>query len=172
MAAVRVQVKRVAYPVVGATWAGLEHAMALLGPVRGGVTYPAYTDWDIRWCYSARALGATQWVARAVEVDAEVTITLPSWHVPRRADGALVARWAAYLEALRAHEDGHAALARRAAHAVRAAMVSAGMRSHCSTESLAEAERNAVTSALNAARLRDVAYDRDVLRRRRRGPCR
>jgi predicted secreted Zn-dependent protease len=140
------------YPVVGCSPAELVAAMSLLGPTRGGHRYAAYTDWVVTYRFRVVDLAPA-----AVAVEADVTMTLPHWIPLRSVPRELVDRWERYVDALRAHERGHVALAERAVEEVRAAIAKTPRQLdigavHATAASAAEA-------ALAAVRERERDYD-------------
>jgi predicted secreted Zn-dependent protease len=106
------------YVIAGSNARQLRAAIALLGPVRDGHRFGAYTDWEITWRFRRCASAITM-----VEVDLVACVTLPAWRPPRTAPRALVDEWRRYRSAMTAHERGHVALAEEAAHALAAALV-------------------------------------------------
>ncbi len=105
------------FSITGATPAELRDALSILGPLRDGARYAAFTDWTVT--YRMRPACAP---VRHLHVTAGAVIHLPLLRAPRSAPRALVARWNLYVEALRRHEMGHVAIARAAARAVHAAL--------------------------------------------------
>lgn len=101
------------FSITGATPAELRDALSILGPLRDGARYAAFTDWTVT--YRVRP-------ARHIHVTASAVVHLPLLRAPRSAPRALVERWNLYVEALRRHEMGHVAIARAAARAVHAAL--------------------------------------------------
>lgn len=118
---VRAFVAEVRYDVVGATVEEIRASLrtsaaeVLPGGARG------YHRWDIKWTYRyARAEVYCELSDIAIELNS--TITLPEWQQPDEADPAVVAAWNQYLVDLRSHEDGHRAMAYRAASEIRRAL--------------------------------------------------
>jgi predicted secreted Zn-dependent protease len=131
------------FAVAGGAIEDLRRALAILGPLRDGVRYAAFTDWEVSFHVRTEAPSRADALARAgalVHVRAEApsradalaptgalvhvraTVHLPTWRPPRSADRALVARWERYTAALRRHEMGHVALAKAAGDAVLAGL--------------------------------------------------
>jgi predicted secreted Zn-dependent protease len=105
------------YAVTGSTARQIRAVMELLGPIRAGRRYGAYTDWEVRWRLSPRRDGEL-FVAGGVDVVADAVVTLPSWRRPSSASERLAAAWRRYLGALRRHEQAHVEIAEAAARLV------------------------------------------------------
>lgn len=153
---VTVMVDYATYAVVGTTWTQIERAVALLGPTRDGVTYPAYTDWRIEWGFGLVSMDAA-WHIAGLRVDALVTVTLPTWLGLPAAAVVLKRRWNAYVDNLSEHEAGHVDVARRAAHDAYADM--SRVAPSTNRRAFVSALSRAGEGALSAARSHDVSYD-------------
>jgi predicted secreted Zn-dependent protease len=137
--------------------------MACLGPLRAGVRYLAYTDWELSWSYLP-TLRHEGWVAADVDVLARVVITLPAWLAPPSAPAALRATCDARLARLRDHEEQHAAHARDAAQSLHDALAALTPRADLGT--LARATNAVAAEIIEGARDRDRRFDgacRDTL---------
>ena len=102
------------YDVKGTSALELRTAMDRLGPKdpADGTAYAGFTKWTIAWSYDyATAAGCAVSNPRVV---VRIQIKLPRWRAARRADPALARQWARFVEALRRHEEGHAAIALQA----------------------------------------------------------
>jgi predicted secreted Zn-dependent protease len=112
-AELRVERELVTYPVVGRTLEQRRRAMRTLGPVRHGVTFPAYTDWWLGWSFAAREGDSTVVLSRAF-VTLRLRLTIPSEGAHGCVEGVGRA-WGEEVAKLRAHEERHALAARREA---------------------------------------------------------
>ncbi len=153
---VAVRTRQQHYAVNGATLEQLQRTIRLLGPRRGGIAYPAYTDWEIHWSHVSEH-GESGWSARDVTAVVSATITLPCWRPPRTADPALVKDWQRLIAAIEAHEQGHVGLAAHAARALADRLDA--LRSYPSQPALVEAARQLADQVLEEARRRERSYD-------------
>ncbi len=103
--------QEVPYPITGATKDDLRRAIAVLGPLRGGVRYAAFTDWEV--IYRVRPLEDPP-----LTVVVSAVVRLPELHAPRSIAPDILEPWGHYIEALRRHEMGHVAIARAAGQAL------------------------------------------------------
>ncbi|MEP6897940.1 MAG: DUF922 domain-containing protein [Rhodanobacter sp.] len=120
------------YAVTGNDAQALRRSLNANGPlVADGKRYDAYTRWKLRWHYhwNSDATGACALVSFDSVTD--VQMTLPQWQIPERIPQALRRQWAAYLQALRTHEEGHAQIGRAAADAMDNLMRTFGTRPDC-----------------------------------------
>ncbi len=126
--------------------------MAVAGPTRDGICFPAYTDWTLTYRY--RTAGhAPRVVACDVEICATAIIHLPEWHAAQRADEALRAKWMRFVTDLEEHEREHAVTAQAAAVSLERAVEALAP---CCDEATLDAR---IEALLNATR-RD-AHQRD-----------
>jgi predicted secreted Zn-dependent protease len=157
---VEMRVRERHYTVVGSSASQILDAMGLLGPIRGGVRYGAYTDWEVGWRLCPRAVEGGV-VAADARVTVEVVVTLPRWQRPRSAPESLAQRWQRYLAALRRHEGGHVEIAEAAGRVVAERL--AALAPAPSVAALELAARAA--AELAAERLRRVERDFDATSR-------
>jgi predicted secreted Zn-dependent protease len=145
------------YEIAGSSGVELRAAMERLGPKDpvGGTPYAGYTKWTVAWSY--RYERVDRCALADVRVVARIRITLPRWDGARRADPTLAAEWSRFIAALRRHEDGHAAIARRAAR--RVARRLAALRPSRSCARLERVADAAAVRILNEARAAEIAYD-------------
>ena len=126
------------YAVGGQTVAEVHRAMAAAAPTADGTTYFGMTasQIDVRF----RTVEDTDGCRLGdVEVDLDVTMTLPEWAPDGPTDYAVRRDWARFAAALRRHEDGHRRRAEAGAQAVAAAL--AGVRAATCAEADAEGQR-------------------------------
>src|SRR5579884_927583 len=109
--AVTVAARERYYDIAGATAAALRDQIRRFGPADdSGARRDALTVWELEWAY--RPAPARDGCAlREVRVTLTLTVTLPRWTPPAAAPADLRAAWRTYLERVRVHEAGHAALA-------------------------------------------------------------
>lgn len=145
------------YPVTGSSWAELRQAMAANRPWKNGPEMHGRTDWHLRWTFQLEetAQGAR---LRAFDLTTTVTITLPSWKPPPDADPALVQQWKQFFANLKRHEEGHLAIARQAAAAVRKRI--ATIQQAPTLRQLSDQLHAAAQAAMAEFRDRDAEYDR------------
>jgi predicted secreted Zn-dependent protease len=151
-----VLVRRETYTIAGSRLDHLQRAVLLLGPRRNGVVHPAFTDWEVRWSYAPEH-GAFDVRATDPQVVAEVTCTFPIWRPPSSVSVDLVSCWAAYLDALERHEQGHVDLGGAAATAIYEALRT--LSPYATPGALQSAAESAVTAVLEEMRARERAYD-------------
>jgi predicted secreted Zn-dependent protease len=153
---IEARVREVRYPVVGATAAELRDVMRVVGPRVGGHPFGAATRWEVTWTYGA-VREATGFAVAAVRVGVDIEVKLPLWRPCRGTSEALVMEFAAYLAALRAHEEGHARVALGAGRSVRRALEAVSGAADLS--SLHERAAAAAEWVLRHARHEEIAYD-------------
>lgn len=103
--------REVPYPITGATKDEIRRAIAVLGPLRGGIRYAAFTDWEV--IYRVRPLEDPR-----LTVAVSAVVRMPELHAPRSISPEILEAWGRYIEALRCHEMGHVAIARAAGQAL------------------------------------------------------
>lgn len=146
------------YEISGSTALELRAGMDRLGPKDPayGTPYAGYTRWGIRWSYDyATAAGCG---IENVAVAARIDIVLPRWRDARSGPRELVAEWRRFIAALRRHEEGHAAIARRGARRIARRLES--MRTFPSCARLERAADTAAERILEQTRVAERAYDR------------
>lgn len=133
------------YRITGATRGEIARAIAILGPMRGGVRFAAFTDWEV--VYRVRA------GAPPPSVEVRAVVRLPDLVAPLSATADLREAFARYVDALRRHEGGHVAIAESAGHAVREAL--SALPESAGPRDVDRAARTAIASA----HARERAYD-------------
>jgi predicted secreted Zn-dependent protease len=110
------------YDVSGSTPRELRESMIRHGPRDGERPVYGYHSWNVRWRFSYAPENGR---CRMTDVFVEVTSVtqLPRWRPERTASARLVAEWEAFVERLRAHEDGHRDLGLEAAAQVRGTLL-------------------------------------------------
>ena len=153
---VRSRVRR--YEISGSSALELRDGMDRLGPKDPvyGTPYAGFTRWRIEWSYDyATAAGcAVDGVVVAVRID----IVMPRWRDARNGPAELAAAWRRFIAALRRHEEGHAAIARRGAR--RIARRLEALRTFPSCARLELAADAAAERILEETRRAERAYDR------------
>lgn len=89
------------YRVYGSTEEELRREIQIKGPRE----YAAYTGWEVSWTWAG--YGSLHCDVSSPIVDAEVTVTFPSWDPPSDASPELIEKWSAFITALAVHEQGH-----------------------------------------------------------------
>lgn len=74
----------------------------------GGAEYTGETTYVMNWQYTA--VGSTTCTVTNVKVGLHITTALPLWQPIRSATNGLDSRWQSFMNALTAHETGHATL--------------------------------------------------------------
>lgn len=145
------------YPVTGRTWTELRQSMSTARPWKNGPPLDGRTDWHVQWQFHLEetAQGAR---LRSFDLTTTVTITLPSWQAPADADPALVETWKRFFANLKRHEEGHLAIARQAAAAVRQRI--RPIQQAPTLRQLTDQLNAAARAALAEFRDRDAEYDR------------
>lgn len=147
------------YDVNGDSVRELRQELDRKGPLFEGRRYDARTRWWVRWHYDltpvARGCRATR-----PQVDLEIAITLPRWRRPASAPEDLVERWERYLERLREHEDGHAAVAQEAARTIAGLLEDLPAEEDCGRAD--RAASRAAQDEIERANARDRQYDRET----------
>ena len=154
----RSDIRRVEYPVTGASALGIGAALATLGPARGDAVHAAYTQWTLAWRVDPRpgSSGST-WTA-VVDLRLEAIVHLPRWVAPPWAPRELRTAWEVYHRALEAHEHGHLEIA--SAAGVELGSLLRGLVAPSERALLLEA--TAVAARVEAAaRDRETAYDNE-----------
>jgi predicted secreted Zn-dependent protease len=140
------------YDVTGRTSTDLITSMEKNGPEG----YWAYTDWHVNREYPC-ASGPDGYKTGPVQVEADVTITLPRWDPPTGVSADLVARWDRLVTALRAHEEGHRDIGFTTGRKVLAALEA--LPAYTSKEALELAADNAANAIVSDGQARDASYD-------------
>jgi predicted secreted Zn-dependent protease len=144
------------YDIDGASAGALRDQIRRLGPKdESGRSRDALTVWDLEWVYHD-APGASGCALRDLQVNLNVTITLPRWKPPATAPAGLSESWRTYLEHVKLHEAGHRTIAERTARAVFAAL--SPLRAATCDEVHSMASRTA-EEIVAEGRARNRAYD-------------
>ncbi len=118
--------------------------------------HDGHTRWQVRWRYSFAGSGFNCRLSDYT-TNLSTEIFLPRWVKPSDPPANLAGQWSVYLEALRAHEDGHVEIARDAEAAVRASFSNVRPQTSCS-----ELQRQLESRALQVIeefRAREREYD-------------
>jgi predicted secreted Zn-dependent protease len=118
------------YDVQGGNLQELRTSLTAHGPVgKDGARHHGHVDWHVGWNYDYAPRGVGCRIGK-LRVDVKATMVLPRWTGLDTAPASLQQEWARYSQALRVHEDGHAAHADQAAEEIqrRFAAVGGGMR--------------------------------------------
>ena len=95
------------YDIEGRTAAELREQMDRNGVLwTNGNTYDAYTGWNVKWNYRYRVTDH-ECSIESVATILNVEFRLPRWIDHADGPAALKRKWAAYMQALRRHEEGH-----------------------------------------------------------------
>ena len=95
------------YDIAGQTAAELREEINRNGVLwTNGNTYDAYTGWNVKWDYRYR-ITDTDCSINSVATTLNVEFRLPRWVNHASGPSALKKKWAAYMQALRQHENGH-----------------------------------------------------------------
>ena len=151
------------YEVEGESLGEIEESMRRRGPYG----HDGYTSWYVGWKYTFL------WSDDECFVTSFWTTVQVRYAMPKLVENpnhslALLAEWERYLEALREHEEGHAALALEAA----AEMERVVLENHMvgtSRKELSDAIDASCRAALKRARTREQAYDRNTEHGRTQG---
>lgn len=101
-----VQVRQSHYEIRGSSVATLLEQMEEEGPELDGRDVFALTEWRLGWeAKVSRRRGYCS--VHRVDVETDISITLPRWEPPPEADPELVEQWDAFYRAVREHEKGH-----------------------------------------------------------------
>ncbi len=149
--------RRSSYPVIGSTAHQLRTLLGMIGPLRDGRRFGAFTDWQIAWRYRHTADSDECRIVEAT-IDVLAIITAPKWRPPRIAAIGFISAWKAYAAAIEVHEQGHVALAVEAASLLRAQLLALPVQ--ISKAALDAAAQSAANEVLRAAQQRDMSYDR------------
>lgn len=142
------------YPVRGDT---LDELIAGTAHVEG--KWAAYAGWFTNWTYTPEEVEAECRIAEG-RATLAATITYPDWKRRRDADPRLVARWDAFMEALRVHEQGHVTIGLQGAAAIDDQLDAGPTAATCDE---VEASVNAAaTDTLKRSDRRTARYDRDT----------
>jgi predicted secreted Zn-dependent protease len=155
------------YDVAGNSATELRESLNRQRPVGpDGMPHDAVTLWYTRWQYRTTTSGSGCAVA-SFEVSLEIVTTLPRWTNEAAAGSSLVARWRGYYEALVRHEDGHKAIAKETAAAIRHA--GTNMPSNSSCAELARAVDRVANDVLKQNREKERQYDKETQHGRTQG---
>ncbi len=173
------------FAITGATAGELRQALSILGPLRDGARYAAFTDWEVTYRVRPFDPLASRPFERSashpfdpaaphpfdppasrpaslptsrphVDVGVLAVVRLPHLRPPLGTSPALVERWNHYVDALRRHERGHVAIARAAARAVLEAL------SELPPSAPPPIVARAASAALAEIRAAERAYDVDT----------
>lgn len=145
------------YDVQGENLQELRASLSAHGPVgKDGARHHGHVDWHVGWNYdyAPRAVGCR---IGKLRVEVRATMVLPRWTGADTAPASLQQEWARYSEALRVHEDGHAAHAGQAAEEIQRRFASVGGGMRCAQ--LGEELNRIGQAVLDEYAARDKQYD-------------
>jgi predicted secreted Zn-dependent protease len=119
---VEIHSQTVFYEITGLTAKALWDSIQQHGPQQSGGRYAAHTDVQNEWRFRFAPV-ADACVILEATVRTRITMQLPNWKPPRKADRELIQKWNSFLQALSLHEQGHADLGRDAANAIQKALM-------------------------------------------------
>lgn len=155
------------YEVRQASGTSLLHALNSASPVRRhGRTFHGNTAWEIRWNFRRNESASGLCAITSVTTTLSIRMTLPRL-TSGTPEGA--AEFARYLPALRAHEDGHATIARKAAHEIDQAIARLPPKTSCQT--LENEANHTGRQLLDTARQRGIDYDTSTKHGCAQGAC-
>ncbi len=128
--------------------------MNLLGPMKYGERFAAFTTWKVRWACEEVTVDDR---VRAASPDVEVTIELTLPVLVTAVDATAATRWSLFVESLDDHERAHAAIGVAAGHATLEALTTAAPES--SASSLRRSLRATTREVLIAHRAMDRRLD-------------
>ncbi len=147
------------YDVNGSNARELRQELDRKGPLFEGRRFDARTRWWVRWRYDLTPVAGGCRPTRP-QVDLEIVITLPRWRRPASVPEDLAERWELYLERLREHEDGHAAVAEQAARTIAGLLEDLPAEEDCGSAD--RAADQAAQAEIGRANARDRQYDRET----------
>ena len=122
----------------------------------GGWIYDADTVWYVNWNYQYGTNPYGCYVA-GIKTWVDVTFRFPKWDPSSTAPVKLKDEWFRYMEALKAHEDGHKQHGIKAAQEIERAILSMGARNNCDALG---AQANALGQRIiKKYEQRDIGYD-------------
>lgn len=156
LAQASVRIKHLSYSVDLADTTDLNDALSDASPIRvHGTVIHGYTRWFVRWRSFWRADdGLCRMLRVSTEVDIEFTLPNAT-RLPR--DRAARQRYTTYLNALRAHEQGHADFATQAARQIEQALMTVPPQADC--EQLSAAANARGHAIIENTRALERAYD-------------
>jgi predicted secreted Zn-dependent protease len=121
--------------------------------------YDAHTSWQIDWRFSydrrEHACGIEE-----MTVTLDARMILPRWDSPLQGKQSLQAAWLHYLDALRAHEDGHIEIARAAKSSIESSISTTPAEEDCAK--MGDAVNFRAQAILETFREREAQYDRNT----------
>jgi predicted secreted Zn-dependent protease len=145
------------YHVSGATEQELRDSIHQSRPWKDRSEGDAHTEWKIEWSFNL-ASSEQEFQVQSFATKTTINVTLPKRIPNPQAPGPLDQKWARYINALKAHEEGHKQIALSAAAEIRKRVGALG----------AEPTREAVVTSINTAanqtiaqyRQKEAEYDR------------
>lgn len=148
------------YVIDGNSVRSIRSALEKNGPMgEDGKRYHGYTTWRVSWNFSY-APTAGSCAIRSVQVDTSAVMTLPRLAEPGALPDSVRIKWNSYSAALRAHEDGHRAIALAAADEIRRRLSQLANSGGC--KALADDANRTAQAILADFRVRERLYDRDT----------
>ena len=145
------------YEVIGATLAEVRESIVRSRPWNTNSVMDGRTDWKVRWRFKIADYGNVALV-QSFEVLTTVTVTLPTWNPPADVPQPLLEGWKRYFGNLKRHEDGHVALALRAAAEVRKR--TSVIKEAPTLRELTDQINNTANKAIDEFRRKDQEYDK------------
>lgn len=153
------------YDIEGRSWSDLAAALRARGPRAHGRQFFGLTEWEMSVEYRPTEGGAGCAIDD-LTIEVSVTTHLPRWSRAVAAPTSLRRAWNRFVAALGQHEQGHRALAERAAETVSRRLLAAS----ASTCDRLDAEaRREVATVMEEYEARQLAYDADTEHGRTQG---
>jgi len=148
------------YDVMGTSEAELRGDMRAKGPAsENGRRFDGYTRWNVHWNFRYDTRGRACQIT-SVQTRLQTTITLPRWANEAQGSAALRQKWASYLTALTAHEQGHRRIGLDAAHEIDRTIAALPPESDC--DALGRRANAVANQILERHLQRERDYDRDT----------
>jgi len=148
------------YDLAGATIERAHQAMLTSAPVHAESSQrmAGFTDSRITWTGTTQS-GPGSCQLETASVTLQMTIKLPRWTGRDTASVAEREQWDRFVQAVRAHEDGHVENSARHAKLLAQRLGALGPQPDC--HSVQRAGNETLNSVIGEARAVDAAYDRD-----------
>jgi len=148
------------YDVPGNSLQELRQSLNTLGPVgKDGKRHHGQVDWHVGWRFNYLPRG-TGCRIDALRMEVKATMLLPRWTGVDTAPAVLQQEWTRYSQALRVHEDGHAARATQASEEIQRRFAAVGGAMNCTR--LNEELNRIGQAVIDEYAARDRQYDEDT----------